>query len=63
MFELMRNVEIKEKHHGNYLRYIENLIAKLDGLLKTYKQDEKVFLAGAQKIAKDLVLTNEKTGK
>jgi hypothetical protein len=63
VFEFMRNIEIKEKNHSNYLRYIESLIGKLEAVVKAYKQDEKVFVAGVQKISKDLSATNDKTGK
>ncbi|CDW77825.1 gram domain-containing protein [Stylonychia lemnae] len=63
VFELLRTAEIKEKNHVNYQRYIETLVGKLEQIVKNYKSDEKTFQQGIQRISRDLMITNEKTGK
>jgi len=47
----------------NFQRYLDTLVAKLDQIVKNYKSDEKTFLSGIQKISKDLIAANDKTGK
>jgi hypothetical protein len=39
------------------------MIAKVEQLVKAYKQEEKTFISGVQKISKDVVSNNEKVGK
>lgn len=44
VFELLRNLEIKEKNHGNFTKFLDISLQKLDQIVKNYKYDEKIFV-------------------
>jgi hypothetical protein len=62
-FEFLRTLEQKERNHVNFNRYLDSIVGKAEQIAKQYRADEKVFLAGIQKIAKEVVNQNEKLGK
>ncbi len=63
MFEFLRTLESKERNHTSSSRYFEQVVAKIDQLFKNYKQEEKLFINGIQKVAKEVVIQTEKLGK
>lgn len=61
--EQQRVIEQKEKNHLLYFKYVNTLIGKLEAVTKTYKQDEKTFLASISKVVKETGYLNDKTVK
>ena len=46
-----------------FSRYLESTVAKAEQIAKQHKADEKLFVGGIQRLAKEVAAQNEKLGK
>ena len=55
VFEFLCTLEQKERNHISFNRVLESIMSKAELVYKNYKQEEKTFVSGIQKIAKDVI--------